>query len=130
MHDNEPIFIHAWWRSGSTYIWSKLREDESCRAYFEPLNERIPDLTLSMIEAAPDADASRGLRHPILARDYFAEYADLLRSGGLCYSRELAFDRYLLQPDQPDPQLHAYIATLVESAFAASIRSLTSRLRW
>jgi hypothetical protein len=117
-----PIFIHAWWRSGSTYIWSKLRQGESCRCYFEPLNEGITDLKLPMIGASPEIDAGRGLRHPRLTRHYFAEYADLLRSGNLCYSRELAFDRYLLQPEQPDPQLRQYLATLIGSALAADRR--------
>jgi hypothetical protein len=75
-----------------------------------------------MVEASPEIDAGRGLRHPNLTRHYFAEYADLLRSGNLCYSRELAFDRYLLQPEQPDPQLRQYLATLIGSALAANRR--------
>ena len=61
----DPIFIHAWWRSGSTYIWSKLRENESCRCYYEPLHEKIAGLNLAAIEGPAEVSVSRALRHPI-----------------------------------------------------------------
>ena len=86
MPGQDLIFIHAWWRSGSTYIWSKLRENKSCRCYYEPLNEKIADLNVVDVKASPDLDVSRNLRHPIPTKHYFAEYAKLLRSGNLHYS--------------------------------------------
>ncbi len=33
------MFIHAWWRSGSSYVWSKLRANQSLICYYEPFNE-------------------------------------------------------------------------------------------
>jgi hypothetical protein len=121
---DEPIFIHAWWRSGSTYVWSKLRENESCRCYFEPLNPTIADLRLTTIARLPDIDDTRNLRHPTLKTHYFAEYADLLRSGGLGYSPDLAYDRYLLRIGQPDEQLRNYLTELISSASAANRRAV------
>ncbi len=124
MSSTDPIFIHAWWRSGSTYIWSKLREKESRRCYFEPLNERIIDLNVTVVEASPEIDDTRNLRHPVLQKHYFAEYAELLRSGSLHYSPELAYQRYLLLPGQADDRLRNYLDGLISSASAAKRRAI------
>jgi hypothetical protein len=113
---DEPIFIHAWWRSGSTYLWAKLRESESYRCYFEPLNPSIADLKLTTVNRLPDSDDTQNLRHPTLKTHYFAEYADLLGSATLGYSRDLAYDRYLLLPDQSDERLQSYLSRLISSA--------------
>ena len=102
MSVKEPIFIHAWWRSGSTYVWLKLRENASARCYYEPLHEKIARLDLASVEAGPEAGISEALRHPSAKENYFAEFADLLRSGGLRYFPELAYDRYFLTPGQAD----------------------------
>jgi hypothetical protein len=117
---DQPIFIHAWWRSGSTYVWSKLRENKSRRCYYEPLHERIASLNLTVIKKDPDINLSRALKHPIPRKHYFAEYAKLLRSGNLGYSPDLAYDRYLLQPGQTDERLRNYLDGLISSANAAN----------
>lgn len=119
MTDLHPIFIHAWWRSSSTYVWSKLRRDESLRCYYEPLNERIAALKPADTEASPKAGMSRMLRHPVQTGSYFAEYRDLLASRSLRYSADLAYARYLLGPDQSDSGLHAYLDGLIYAASRA-----------
>jgi hypothetical protein len=121
---DQPIFIHAWWRSGSTYVWSKLRENKSCRCYYEPLHERIAGLNLAAIKTDPDIRLSQALRHPVPKKHYFTEYAKLLRSGSLSYSPELAYDRYLLQPAQTDGRLRSYLEGLISSASAAKRRAV------
>jgi hypothetical protein len=119
---DQPVFIHAWWRSGSTYVWSKFREDKSCRCYYEPLHERISNLNLAVTKKDPDSELSRTLKHPIPNKSYFAEYARLVRSGRLHYSPDLAYDRYLLQPGQTDQRLRNYLDELISSANAANRR--------
>jgi hypothetical protein len=121
---DQPVFIHAWWRSGSTYVWSKFRQNKSLRCYYEPLHERISKLNLGAIKEAPDIGFSRALRHPVPNKHYFAEYAKLLRSGKLGYSPELAYDRYLLQPDEADEQLQKYLNGLIFSASAVKRRAV------
>ena len=121
---DQPVFIHAWWRSGSTYLWSKLRENESCRCYFEPLNPSIADLKPTSVERLPDIEDTQNLRHPTLKTHYFAEYADLLRSAKLSYSSDLAYDRYLLRPDQPDERLRDYLNGLIWSAAESKRRAV------
>jgi hypothetical protein len=124
MLTDEPIFIHAWWRSGSTYVWSKLRENESCRCYFEPLNPSIADFKPTTVERLSDIDDTLNLRHPTIKAHYFAEYADLLRSATLGYSRDLAYDRYFLPPDQSDERLRSYLSRLISSAFEVKRRPI------
>jgi hypothetical protein len=121
---NQSIFIHAWWRSGSTYVWSKLRENKSRRCYYEPLHERIAELDLATIKADPNINLSRALRHPIPTKPYFAEYAKLVRSGTLGYFPELAYDRYLLLPGQPDELLRSYLEGLISTANGAHRRAI------
>jgi hypothetical protein len=120
----QPIFIHAWWRSGSTYVWSKLRDNKSCRCYYEPLHERIAGLNLAAVKTDPDVKLSAALRHPVPRKHYFTEYAKLLRSGSLNYSPELAYDRYLLLPEQTDERLRDYLAGLISSASMANRRAI------
>jgi hypothetical protein len=114
-----PIFIHAWWRSSSTYVWSKLRRDPSLRCYYEPLHERLAVLDRATIEGATEVDISRNLRHPIPEKHYFFEYLDLVASGQLRYSQDLAYARYLLRPEQTDEALRAYLEGLIGAATAA-----------
>jgi hypothetical protein len=118
--DANPIFIHAWWRSGSTYVWSKLREDESRRCYYEPLHEKIAALNLTKINEAPDINLVLAFGHPATQKHYFAEYAELLQSNSLRYFIELAYDRYLLLPSQEDDRLYNYLSELISSASAAN----------
>jgi hypothetical protein len=121
---NPPIFIHAWWRSGSTYIWLKVREVESCRCYYEPLHERIAIFEPTDMEEPPKLDITYSLRHPIPKQHYWVEYADLFRSGHLNYSEELAYDRYLLPRGQTDDKLRSYIDGLISAASAAKRRAV------
>jgi hypothetical protein len=124
MLSQTPFFIHAWWRSGSTYVWSKLRTNQSSRCYFEPLNPSIADLTLTTVQLPPDSDDTKNFRHPRLTNHYFAEYAELIESARLNYSPELSYDRYLLQPGDSDDSLQNYLNRLISSASAVKRRPI------
>jgi hypothetical protein len=112
----ERVFVHAWWRSGSTYVWGKLRENDRLVCYYEPLHERISRLSLDDIEHPQAIEKSRSLRHPMQTKSYYAEYATLLRSNGLGFSPTLSYERFLLRPEQTDEQLHKYIQGLIDAA--------------
>jgi hypothetical protein len=115
----DRIFIHAWWRSGSTYIWSKLRENKSVICYYEPLHEKNSFLTMDMVERPADPKISRTFRHPMQKESYFAEYAALVRSNSLKFSPALSYDRFLLLPNEMHHELRAYIASLLKAASEA-----------
>ena len=119
-----PIFIHAWWRSSSTYVWSKLREDKTLRCYYEPLNERIAALKPADILTSPEVGMSKMLRHPAQTENYFAEYLELIAPGRLHYSVDLAYARYLLQPDATDSALRVYLEGLISAAESAERRAV------
>lgn len=119
MKPEDPVFINAWWRSSSTYVWSRLRRDNTLRCYYEPLNERISTLKPSDIESSPETAISQALRHPAQTENYFSEYLDLIKSGTLNYSPDLAYERYILKPGQEDKKLLAYLSGLISSATSA-----------
>jgi hypothetical protein len=124
MIDARPVFIHAWWRSGSTYIWSKLRENESCVCYYEPLHERLANLTPEGVEMSSEIGRSQVLRHPVQTKNYFAEYGNLLRAKDLKFFPELSYDAFLLVPEERDDRLGIYIENLIESARAAQRKAV------
>jgi hypothetical protein len=115
------IFIHAWWRSGSTYIWSKLRDNEALRCYYEPLHEELAEINPNDL-GTPNIELSSLVRHPIPKKHYYFEYAELLRSNSLRYCSELAYDQYLLLPGQAEDKLGIYLDGLISAASAAGKR--------
>lgn len=114
----DRIFIHAWWRSGSTYIWTKLREKDCCVCYYEPLHEKILYLTLDDVEGPGDVEISRAFRHPLQKKNYFAEYTELIRTNNLHFSPALSYDRFLLLVDEKDEKLKFYLEGLLKAASA------------
>jgi hypothetical protein len=120
---NPPIFVHAWWRSSSTYVWSRLRHDTRLRCYYEPLHECIADLRAEEVATGTHAKRNSALRHPPAERHNFHEYLDLLKSGEMHFTPELAYERYLLAPDADDPALHAHLASLIADAASSGRRA-------
>ncbi|MDB5874075.1 MAG: hypothetical protein JWQ07_3517 [Ramlibacter sp.] len=100
-------------------MWSRLRQDESLRCYFEPLHERIAKLNPAAVTLPPEAGVSVALRHPAQERNYFAEYLDFVKSSPTLFSRSLSYDRYLLRPEQSDDHLRAYLGELISAAGGA-----------
>jgi hypothetical protein len=70
----ENIFIHSLFRTGSTYFWSVLRENEGVACYYEPLNEQLLDMTEPFKDGSVEADKHNELKHNGLADHYFDEY--------------------------------------------------------
>ncbi|HSI55720.1 MAG TPA: hypothetical protein VK981_17255 [Ramlibacter sp.] len=121
---DRPIFIHAWWRSSSTYVWSKLRSDTSLMCFNEPLHERIARLDADKALKPMRASYSKMLRHPYVEKGYFTEYFELDPQGPRLYKAELAYHRYLLRPDERAPGLHAYLSSLLAMTEGANRRAV------
>jgi hypothetical protein len=113
--DDRPIFIHAMWRTGSTYIWNKFRQQRQYRAYIEPLHESLTKPREQII-AAQTAERVQGLRHPRLDRFYFDEFPFMPVGGVEFFEKALSYERYCLEEDCEDQTLHRYICNLI--AFA------------
>jgi len=74
-----PIFLHSSWRAGSTYVWSKFRNQPEAYCYFEPLNEHLPTVTHDFIDRfRPWVSAN----HPPLTAPYLEEFRPLVRAEG------------------------------------------------
>jgi hypothetical protein len=113
-----PLFVHAWFRSGSTYIWSKLRDNEKLICYYEPFHEVLGEKTLvEQIERHKPIETSLNLRHPVQQRHYFNEYKKLLMKDQLNFVSELPYTNYFLLPNQEDIPRYKYIQTLISHAF-------------
>ena len=109
------VFVHSWFRSGSTWYWAKFRNDSRFRAYYEPLNEELPLWTPERLETAP-ARAFDGDNHPSLSKHYFYEYRDLIASGRLQFDKGISYERYFLGPKDQDRALKTYLSGLISHA--------------
>jgi len=113
--NRRPIFIQAMWRTGSTYVWKKFRDQPRYRAYYEPLHECLIQ-TKEQVEAASGADKQIAMRHPGIEKFYFAEYP-FTKDGGVEHFRKpLSYERYCLQENENDEDLRKYIDNLIDHA--------------
>ena len=113
--NRRPIFIQAMWRTGSTYVWKKFRDQPRYRAYYEPLHECLVQ-SREQVEASSGADKQIALRHPGIEKFYFAEYP-FTKDGGVEYFRKpLSYERYCLQENEKDEDLRRYISNLIDHA--------------
>lgn len=110
-----PIFIHAMWRTGSTYVWKKFRDQPQYRAYYEPLNELLARPRESFLASA-SSKAAEKLRHPALKNFYFTEFPFTPGGGVAFFEKPLSYERYSLEPDAEDEPLYRYINNLLAHA--------------
>src|SRR5689334_15510805 len=110
-----PVFIHAMWRTGSTYVWKKFRDQAQYRAYYEPLNELLARSRKTFVAAA-SSQAAEKLRHPALKDFYFAEFPFTPGGGVEFFEKALSYERYALEPQAEDEPLHRYINNLLAHA--------------
>lgn len=110
-----PIFIHAMWRTGSTYIWKKFYDQNQYVAYYEPLHEQLWIEQLTEQHLTPDYDPA--LRHPETKGSFWAAYYPLRRKVGIkFFQKGFPYERYCLDEDAKSPSLYRYIGNLVTTA--------------
>ena len=109
------IFIQAMWRTGSTYIWKKYRQQGKYRAYYEPLHHLLVKNRAEIL-AEHSAATVAGLRHPPVEGFYFAELPFTVSAGVAFFEKPLSYGRYCLEETEEEPALHAYISYLLEFA--------------
>jgi len=116
--EKRPIFLHGMWRSGSTYIWSRFRAADAAYCYYEPLNHGLGRLTPERIgRDTPEITAANA--HPVLSRPYFAEFEPLIKGRGVAGFRpRFSYKRFVLEKDDADEPLRAYIRSLINYAAA------------
>jgi len=110
-----PIFIQAMWRTGSTYVWNKFREQRQYRAYYEPLHECLVK-SKEEVWAASGPEKQIALRHPEISDFYFSEFPFTAKGGVEGFHKSLSYERYCLHPNDTDEELRCYIAGLIDHA--------------
>lgn len=108
----KPIFIHSLFRTGSTYIWNKFRQDERYHCYYEPCHQNLIRMTLDNIESLLTSDFEI-VNHPRLTRSYWEEYRPALQKNiiGLPnFKKEFSFDEFCtIEDNQPFKQYIDYL---------------------
>jgi len=114
-----PIFIHALWRTGSTYIWSRFRERPCYRTYLEPLHEIFIGTPADKLGEACSSETAKSMRHPHDAdTPCFVEFQPFLEAGGSHFAKSFPYQRYCLEEHESDEPLRHYIADLLIFALA------------
>jgi hypothetical protein len=108
-----PVFIHGFWRTGSTYVWKKYRDDSRFRAYCEPLHEIFIDTREEDARCTFPLSSTQVLRHPDVSEFYFDEYPFRPEGGVVGFRKYFPYERYCLTPDECDEPLRAYVANLI-----------------
>jgi hypothetical protein len=91
----EAVFLHAGWRSASTYVWNRFRRNPSTTSFYEPFGESLARCSPKRIQR--QTAGGWNSRHPPLALPYAQEYCPLLRpflKGLPGYRRDFALARY------------------------------------
>jgi hypothetical protein len=117
-----PVFVHAFFRAGGTYLWSKFRASSRTMAFYEPFNEALgSDTRRQLLAMTPQ---SWGSKHPALDAPYMAEYAPLMTVRGLqLFQKEFAAATFFLErgSDLPEAQCR-YLASLLAHAHQSGKR--------
>lgn len=105
-----PIFVVGWWRSGTTFLWNLLRDDDRYTGYFEPLH---PHLKLYLDHGGRERTDPTHLA----VSGYWTEYAGLhydvfAESWRPWFGR----DRWVLDADDDAPDLRDYLQALIDHA--------------
>lgn len=110
------IFIHAPWRSGSTFLFELFRRHEDRYfAFQEPLN----DLTVVLRDnpeelLATDNRIAASLRHPVLDKPYFFELCEVGPAWRGRIDKAMLYDDYFGTAQGVDSS--AFFAALIDAA--------------
>ena len=112
------VFIHALFRTGSTYLWNTFRRNNKYCCYYEPFNENLINLVHDYFKSFNiDEKVSEKNRHPDLSNTYFYEYKKFIKKkdkGVPYFKKSFPYDEYCRTESNPD--LLRYINFLIDGA--------------
>lgn len=116
-----PVFLHSSFRTSSTWLWIKFRENEKAVAYCEYFHERLAHITHRNFDSdGPRAWGAYSSHHPD-TDPYFLEFFPLIKpSGGLeGYDSSMALERFIpmsgIEMDLSMQEI-SYVRQLIELA--------------
>lgn len=104
---DDIVFITGRFRSGSSVFWNVFRAQQSCTAYYEPLNER------RWFDSAARGDFVDSSHLGV--QDYWKEYNGL-ESLDKYYNEDWIRHALHMDENDYDPGLRTFINTLIENA--------------
>ncbi|HSJ87914.1 MAG TPA: hypothetical protein VK909_11950, partial [Anaerolineales bacterium] len=117
LENNEPIFIHSLFRSGSTYVYNAIKRTERFYIYHEPFHEVIANLPTEWADFANRTSQLKDLlRHDFLSGGYFDEYAPLLEEIKQNFSPDFSYKYYFLDEQDDAPPLKSYLDGLMKGS--------------
>jgi hypothetical protein len=116
--DNTTIFVHSSYRTGSTWLWGKLRKLPKTIAYCEIFHEQLA--TIDSKTAIEIDHSTWHSKHPPLA-PYFLEFLPFFKgsNGIMTYKPEMAYERFIpsngIRGDLSEEE-EIYLSTLIDYA--------------
>ena len=113
---DRPIFVHALFRTGSTFLWNALRSSHQHLAFYEPLHEELANFNLERLDHYR-AKHTPTTRHRFDGKWLFAEYEALLQPGRVGvpgYRKSMAYETFA--DNSAQPVLRSYIDGLITAA--------------
>ncbi|CAN0486513.1 unnamed protein product, partial [Laminaria digitata] len=108
----QPIFIHSMFRTGSTYLWNKLRQVKHVNCFYEPLHETLYDLSAKKIDEK--GNQTKAYHKRLSGANYWELYRQKLKSSGNGvekYKRKFAYYDYG-KTDSTNSDIKDYINNL------------------
>ncbi|TFH40829.1 MAG: hypothetical protein E4G96_06765 [Chrysiogenales bacterium] len=116
--EHHPVFIHALFRTGSTYLWTKFRKRDDFYCYYEPFNETLGRLDAAYFREFNTRErVTEKNRHPEIEKPYFFEYKKFIlkgKAGVPFFKKSFSYDEFCFVGRNPD--LQRYIDFLIDGA--------------
>lgn len=114
---NSTVFIHSLFRTGSTYVWNRLRSCCDTCCFYEPFHPELQFLDLRRPDPwGTDRRGTMESNHPSLERNRFEEYRELLRPGHLGvpgFDKSFSFTNFC--GNDTLPRQKAYVDSLIHA---------------
>lgn len=110
---DNPIFVQSLWRTGSTYIWRKFRENKSLLSYAKPFHHSLSKSSVMLQKDFSHASQRFGFEK--VKKSYYEEY-DAGRNGVPLYNWKFAVEDYILQKEMQSQALEKYLSRLIKKA--------------
>lgn len=114
----QPVFIHSLFRTGSTYLWNRLRKEPGLCAYYEPFHPELKSVNVDNFKPwRDDGAATDSMNHPRLDSPYLEEFRPLLgreKRGVPLYRQDFAFADFCRRDDHPAQK--QYLDSLIAAA--------------
>lgn len=114
---DDPIFLNGQFRTRSTWWFTKFRNAPGTRCFYAPLTPSLSDRTPKEVGSYSN---KKSLRHE-KTDNYFMEYPGF-PNGIVPYAQDWSQQSYSLAPNAKEPEMEAYITSLIEYAHSKSQR--------